>query len=484
MRDRLNQAPKKRVARIWAKFLLILLPLPIVWALANPMFASPDESSHMIRAQGVIRGDLNEPYLTDGLPGGQVECMAFYWDVTANCMKLEWGAPNTPMQSPTDTYPPLFHGLAGVTSLFFSGLVGAYAMRIWLAIVCSMIMAWAGTLLWIRRPNCWSIGGVITATTPMVVFTFATVNPSGITAALSSAIWAGGLNLSLPTSSSMKRASRITFMIAVIIFPLLRRDALAWEIVILAILATTLSRARLRELRQDRLIVGSLFVTLANMIWVWIAWAGTATDSFVSNSADHGGGSWAAGLGSVYLKILEVVGYFGWLDSPMTSETFVFLMCVLAGVITIAALGGHKPEARTTTIAFFAMLSAPVIIGAVRFPYVQGRYLFPVWIGCMLVAGQAIAAATLPTEFKKRLFRLVVISLVIAQFFAFAQNLRRYAVGHSGTWKFYQHSLWHPPMMSNLWALILAFSALVIAVISGRNIIKSENLFADNQSHY
>ena len=159
----------------------------------------------------------------------------------------------------------------------------------------------------------------------------------------------------------------------------------------------------------------------------------------------------------------------------MTSETYVFLMCVLAGVITIAALGGHKQEARTTTIAFFVMLSAPVIIGAVRFPYVQGRYLFPVWIGCMLVAGQAIAAATLPTEFKKHLFRLVVISLVIAQFFAFAQNLRRYAVGRSGTWKFYQHSLWHPPMMSNLTALVLAFSALLIAVLSGYSIVKTES---------
>lgn len=482
MSDKLNELSKRRACRIWVKFVLILLPLPIVWALANPMFASPDEPAHMIRAQGVIHGDFKGPYITDGIPGSDVECMAFYWDVTANCMKLEWGAPKTPQPSPTDTYPPLFHGLAGVSSLFFSGIVGAYAMRIWLAFICAMIMAWAGTLLWTRRPNFWSIGGLITATTPMVVFTSATVNPSGITAALSSAIWAAGLNISLPTNGTMKRASRITFMIAVVLFPLLRRDALAWEIVTLAILATTLSRARLKELRQDRLIVGSLFATMANMVWVWIAWAGTATESFVSNSADHGGGSWTAGLGSVYLKILELIGYFGWLDSPMTSETFVFLMCVLAGVISIAALGGHKKEAQTTTIAFFAMLSAPVIIGAVRFPYVQGRYLFPIWIGCMLTAGQALAAAALPTEFNKRLFRFVVISLVFVQFFAFAQNLRRYAVGRSGTWKFYQHSLWSPPMMSNLTSLVLASLALIVAVLSGRNIIRSESLLTDNQS--
>lgn len=456
------------------KFVLILLPLPVVWALANPMFASPDEASHMIRAQGAIHGDFKEPYVTDGLPAGAVGCMAFAWDVTADCMKLEWGARKTPLLSPTDTYPPLFHSLAGVSSLFFSGLVGAYAMRIWLAFICSLIMAWAGTLLWIRRPNFWSMGGLITATTPMVVFTCATVNPSGITVALSSVIWTGGLNITLPTNSTMKRASRISFMISVILFPLLRRDALAWEIVILAILATTISRTRLQELRRDRLIIGSLFVTLTNMAWVWFAWASGATDSFVSNSADHGGGSWAAGLGSLYTKILEMVGWFGWLDSPMTDVTFVFLLCVLACVISIAALGGHKTEARTTTIAFIAMVSAPIVIGAVRFPYVQGRYLFPIWIGCMLIAGQALAGSKLPEEFTKRLFRLVVVSLVIVQFFAFAQNLRRYSVGRTGTWKFYQHSMWHPPMMSNLTSLVLAFSALLVAVLSGRNIIRTE----------
>ena len=481
MPNRLNESHKRRATRIWAKFILIFFPLTVVWALANPMFASPDEPSHMIRAQGVIHGDLKSPYITDGIPKNDVDCMAFYWDITANCMKMEWGAPKTPMTSPTDTYPPLFHGLAGIPSLFLNGLVGAYATRIWLALICAMVIAWSGTLLWTRRPNYWSIGGLIAASTPMVVFTFATVNPSGITAALSSTIWAGGLNLSLPTSGTMKRASRITFMIAVVLFPFLRRDALAWEIAILAILATTLSRARLKDLRQDRLIIGSLIVTLANMVWVWIAWASTATDSFVSNSADHGGGSWAAGLGSVYLKILEVIGYFGWLDSPMTSESFVFLMSLLAGVITIAALGGHQKEARTTIIAFFGMLSAPVIIGAVRFPYLQGRYLFPIWVGCMVVAGQALAASKLPDEFNRRFFRFVSISLAVIHFVAFAQNLRRYAVGRSGTWKFYQHSMWHPPMMSNLTALILAFTALIVAVLSGRNIIKSESLKTDNQ---
>lgn len=453
-----------------------------MWALANPIFASPDEPSHMVRAQGIIKGDFKEPYLTDGLPVSQVDCMSFKWDVTADCMNMKWGNPDTLQGSSTDTYPPLFHILAGIPTLFAHGLTGAYTMRIWLALLCSSMLAWAGTLLWLRRPHFWTLGGLVAATTPTVVFTSGTVNPSGLTAAFSALIWASGLNLTLPTAGTVGRASRVTFIISVILFPLLRRDALAWELLILLILGTTLGRDRIKELCKDKLVLGSLFLTLANMIFVWFAWSGTATDSFVSNSAVHGGGSWTSALGSLYTKILEMLGWFGWLDSPMTSETFVLLLCTLSSVIGIAALGGRKGEARTVVISFITLMSVPIIIGAVRYPYVQGRYLFPIWIGCMLLSGQALTTSQLPLKLSKRLFTLVMTCLTVVQFFAFAQNLRRYAVGRSGTWKFYENSNWHPPMMSNLSSLLLVVVALTCSITFGHLIIKSMSASSSSPS--
>jgi hypothetical protein len=463
---------KHPILKIWLKFLLVALPLPVIWALANPMFASPDEPAHMVRAQGIVHGDSKEPYVTDGIPGDQVMCMVFNWDLTADCMNLRWGEKGQIQGSPTDTYPPLFHGIAGIPSLFFHGLKGAYIMRLWMALVCSSILAIAATLLWLRRQNIWSIGGVVATITPMVVFTTSTVNPSGITAALAGLIWAGGLNITKPTNTTNARLSRWAFVTSVILFPFLRRDALAWEFVVLAILASTMSRRRFSELKRDRVMVGALVAVTVNMAFVWFTWSGTATDSFVSNSASHGGGSWAAGLGSLYTKILEMIGWFGWLDSPMTSESWVLLLCLLFGVISIAASGGEKSLSRTLVITVSTLVLAPVIIGTVRYPYVQGRYLLPLWVGCGMLAGQALAESDLPKLFLKRIFQLFVGLIAIVQFFAFAQNLRRYAVGRTGSWRFFQNPSWHPPMMSNLTALICALIAILISLFAIRSIAR------------
>ena len=457
---------------IWLKFLLVVLPLPLVWALANPMFASPDEPAHMVRAQGIIRGDFKEPYITDGIPGGQITCLSFKSDTTANCMTLDWGSKGEVQGSPTDTYPPLFHAVAGIPSLFFKGIYGAYIMRIWMAVVCSSMFAMAAALLWLRRQHIWSLGGAVATMIPMVVFTSATVNPSGITSALASLIWASGLSITKPTHTTNARLSRSTFVAAAILFPLLRRDALAWEFVILAIIGSTLTVKRIVELKSDRVIIASLAIVICNMIFVWFTWAGTATDSFVSNSAVQGGGSWASGLGDLYRKILELTGWFGWLDSPLSNEIWTILMCVLFFLVLVGVTGGEKTFARSLAFAFSALLLAPAIIGAIRFPYVQGRYLLPLWVGCAILAGQALAESNLPTIFLQRIFKVFIGLMAVVQFFAFTQNLRRYAVGRTGTWKFIQHSNWHPPMMSNLVALLLMILAISISIFSIRSFSK------------
>ena len=474
--------PSQSLFRTWVKFLLVVLPLPLVWALANPMFASPDEPAHMIRAQGIMHGDTRSPYATDGVPGNEVVgCMSFQWDVTANCMDLTWGPEGQVQESATNNYPPLFHAIAGIPSLIFQGLVGAYAMRLWLVAVCASIFAWAGTLLWARRKHCWSLGGLIMGLTPMVLFVIATVNPSGLSTALASVIWASGINITRPTLGTHFWASRATFVTALVLFPFLRRDSFGWEILILILLAVTLSRSRIFELKKDRVVLGALLLTVVSMTWVWFSWSGSATESFVSNGIEQNGGSMAAGLGSLYTKILEMIGWFGWLDSPMTDVTFVFLMCLLSLVLMVGVLGGQKVLARSAGATFVALLLSPVLIGTIRYPYVQGRYLLPLWIGCMLIMGQALGESNLPELFVKRLFKMSIGAMALIQFFAFAQNLRRYSVGRTGTWKYFQHANWHPPMMSNLVALEFAICAILISILGMRLILQSQSFHEASQ---
>ena len=458
-----------KISKIWWLAFVAILPISFIWALSNPMFASPDEPAHMVRAQGVIRGDFSEPYLTDGIPTEAVTCMNFKPDVTADCMDLVWSDPNVPRFSPTDTYPPLFHLLAGIPSLVVHGLGGAYVMRLWLAVLCSAGFALAASILFQRSPSRWTILSVAMTLTPMVVFTSATVNPSGITAALSSVLWASGISLIRPGVKTQPSLVRGAFLGSAIVFPLLRRDALAWELIVFIVLIGYGNRERFAELRRDRTVVVSLIATFALMLVTWFAWSSTASDSFVSNSASHGGGSWHSSIGNVYTYFLQMIGWFGWLDSPMSSEMFVLLLSTLAIFITLAVTTDTNPERRTTGMLLVALFLVPILIGAIRYPYLQGRYLFPIFTGLCLIAGQALAGTATTLVPQVRTIRILASLLAISHFFAFAQNLRRYAVGRTGSWDFWREAAWSPPMFTNSIALFLAFSSIVwAACISGR----------------
>lgn len=464
-------AGSKSVAGLWAMFFAAIIPLSVVWSLTNPMFASPDEPAHMVRAQGVIRGDFKEPYDTDGVPTQAVTCMSFKWDITADCMDLSWSDKTSERDSPTDTYPPLFHLVAGLPTLVTHELIGAYSMRIWLAVVCCSLFALSGALLMSRSGDRWALSGLIMALSPMVIFASSTVNPSGITAALSSLIWSSGLCVLLPKGNCPSRLAKTCLIVGLVLFPLLRRDALAWEVLMLVFLAGLLDKTNISRIYKDRSLIGALVLTSINMMWVWMTWSSTATESFISNAAATDGASWASGFGQVYTYILQMIGWFGWLDSPLISETFVILMVLLGAFLILGAASGPTRESRLVIAMSAGLVLVPTAIGIVRYPYLQGRYLFPLYIGLMLFTGQSISRAELPERLGRRLFSILVGLMAFVQFSAFAQNLRRYAVGRTGSWKFYSKSNWHPPMMTNLTALILAFAALLISIVMFRLIL-------------
>lgn len=450
---------KSGFARVWLQIFLALVPISTIWALANPMFASPDEPAHMVRAQGAIRGDFSEPYLTDGIPGDEVACMMFDSNITADCMDLSWRKSSTPQGSSTNNYPPLFHLVAGVPSLFVHGLLGAYIMRVWMVLVCSLLISLAGAILFSRLPKRWTMIGFALSLTPMVIFTIATINPSGLTVALSSLIWATGISLIRPRGSAPPNVVRSAFIISLILFPFLRRDALAWQVLILGILACLVSRRRALELLRDRIIVISLLITALSMSVVWFTWSSDATESFVSNSAASALGGWGAGIGSLYSYTLQLIGLFGWLDSPMTNEMWAIYSGMLFLGLFLGLSSSPSRERQVLALSAVMLYLAPSVIGAVRYPYVQGRYLFPIFIGVFFLVGQ-VNALNEDGPTSERFLRIFAPLFLILHFFAFAQNLRRYAVGRTGSWNFWRESMWHPPMMSNSVTMLLAIVSL------------------------
>ena len=419
----------------WRRWLLIfccIIPIVVTWALCNPMFGMNEEPAHIIRAQGAVRGDFSDPYITDGVPGEQYNCV-FRQGQTADCMNLTWLPDGTVQSSPTNNYPPLFHLIAGVPSIFFSGLLGVYLMRIWLAVVCVAILAWAVKLLLDRSPTRWTLLGVSVGCTPMAIFCMSGVAPSGLTFASAAVLWASGLNVLIPSSSTIRQQSQVTFIAASLLFPFLRRDAFLWEVLVLFCLLSMVSFTHLKQLSKLRSTWVALLGIFASMIAVWTIWGSKATDSFVSNSSSHFGGSWKSGIGQLYSYILMLIGNFGWNSTWMSSEMLVTCMVTVCTLLFIALASSNRYLARGLLVAIAFFFVAPVAIGAVRSYYIQGRYLFPIWIGIFILAGQAIHKSYFPEFFELRFFKIAIGIQMVYHLFAFAQNQRRYTVGQTGT---------------------------------------------------
>ena len=453
--------------RRWLLLVVAFLPFVALWSLANPLFASPDETTHMVRAQSISAGKFDSPFVTDGLPIRAAECIAFQSEVSAACQDLTWDPAGTEYELPTENYPPFFHAVAALPALITSGIWGAYVMRLWLAILCVVLLAWAGALTTRPGDSPWLLTGLCLAVVPMGVFTMSTVNPSGLGTAFTALLVAGLLSLRTTRAGAPEVLGAIS--VGLIGMALVRRDGVIWVLAIALVFAPGLIRqfrpSRDWIPRGRRAVMSLAAITVVVYMSFWFA--GPTIAAFLRNRQEAGGTNpWEAAR-YIRFYLTQLVGTFGWLDSPMGEEAFLVAM-IVAGFIVILGLGGtDRLAAASTAIALALLLTAPVAFGMIRFPYLQGRYLLPIWVCLMLVAAKSAALGGLDPAQSRRLTRLLLGCWLVVHMVGFLQNLRRYAVGRSGSWGSILGAEWHPPMMPN-WvvvALLLGCSICMIAVI-------------------
>ena len=106
---------------------------------------------------------------------------------------------------------------------------------------------------------------------------------------------------------------------------------------------------------------------------------------------DGGGTSWWEAAKFLRGYLSQVVGVLGWLDSPIGEEA-LWVALVIAGFLVLVGIGSdNRRAALATTLGLIALFVSPVVIGMIQFPYLQGRYLLPIWIGTAVLAGAAAA---------------------------------------------------------------------------------------------
>ena len=488
-------------------FVLVFLNMA-AWSLATPLFAAPDESAHVIHAAAVVRGQIIGTPVR-GSPITSVTVSAFVADgvVDPLCFLFKTGVPascapplttNTkPVVTTTSVgrYPPLYYAVVGLPSLVTVSTTGIYLMRLVNAVMCALFIGLAVVCITTWSKRWFLLVGVLLALTPMVVYLGGVVNPNGPEVCEAVCVWTSGLVLVLERADAPPRGLVVIVAVSTSVLVLTRGLSPLWVVLILLILGFLAGRRRALDLLRMRSLKISLAIIAACGIAA-VAWIIAAH----SNSLAFGGPMLPAHEGSLDTLfnifgytgtwIQQMIGVFGYLDTPAPLATF-FVWYVAIGFMVLLALSSSAPRSAIALLGLVAIVVlVPVVIsyhGVHRFGIVwQGRYILPMAVGIPILSTALIDAAGAIARFRVRISVIFCICIGIGDFAAFFTSQRRYASGLPGPIDPAQGT-WGPPLGNNLmtiWSLVA--TALLVAAVAfavSRSQVDKTSLLRTNGPH-
>ena len=478
--------------RVWLVSFLFVTILGVLWGLANPPFSGPDEPAHVIRANAVdhgqLTGDEQSPKRT-APPGTQdllvvrapsiygstnEACFAFQKEVPASCLLFEGPSHDTDLPTSSARHPPAYYAVVGVVSwLHRPGTGVVYLMRFVGALITGAFVATAITVL--RRSAAPTLvsAGLLLALTPMVLFLSGVVNPSVPEIAASLAFWVAGLVL---VSGSHERVDKrlITVMgISGCTLALSRQLGPLWlALIALAMLAMT-SRQLLSNLVRSNwvrlwagLAVASAF---SQLLWDAIVRPLEVVSPGQNRTHFETADVLRSVLGASFNRDREMIGRFGWLDTPAPTLTWLPWLAAVGFFVFLALMWARRRDVVILVGLLIAIILVPALLESSQYDNVggffwQGRYTLPLAVGLPILATIVLASTERGRRFaNRRLLFAIGIVVSVAHVLAFAQNLRRYSVGYDGAIQFWKNPQWSPPVSPAL--LTIGYTIVVIGFV-------------------
>lgn len=465
-------------------FLLLcgaLLAVVTAQNLGTPRNAGPDEPAHIVRGAGLVRGqvfgesygdwlDGNTPLdagpsdIANADPGSDAvrvydvpwwvaqpsaACYARQPDVPAACSTIDDAAAASSSGrngalSTAAAYPIWGHILPGLATLVVTGSSALWLARLFhAAIPVVLIAATLAHLLGGRRQA--AASAVLVATTPMVLFLMAVVNPSGIAVAGAIAMWVAGDDLHRTGRHGSPQQSWPWLFpagFAALVLP--RDDGLIWAALIVAVLALVWRRNPIDVWRvlpnPTRIVLGAVSVMGA-------AWAVLTGGDLVPVDRPATGIEFAEIVvqrtGS---HLREAVGVVGWLDTPLPESMYAlwFFTAGLVVMIALVARAYRRVVGSAAALGLFVVVAwvLEIVQGRTAGLFWQGRYALPMLIGMVLVAGLSVDADRKIGEVASAAPGLLALVVWNVSFF---QQLRRWGVGQSGSIRPWAWDTWDAP---------------------------------------
>jgi hypothetical protein len=470
----------------WTCFGLLSI-VTVLWSVAMPLFSSPDEQAHQIRAASLARGELLGRRLEGGelpltrvlsprsLQLGFITCFAYRPEQTADCQ-----TPSTRDEGDAQAntyvghYPPTYSLPVGLVGRAAGGAYEPGLQRLGGALLCSALLASAVLSLRSWRGGPAALAFVL-ALTPMTLFLSGTVNPNGFETAAALLLWASALPLLARPSEASKRLV-VRTAVAAGALVLTRPLSPVWlaVIAVLVLLATPWPALR-ASLLDRRLQVGAAAVVGSGLAAV--AWILGADALRVIEASDPERPTTLADAveGSLSYKIEQLpalVGNFGWVDNPVAAASGWFWLGAVTLLALLAVAAGKIRRTLAIALCLALMFVVPVGLEASQageIGYVwQGRYSLPLFVGIPLLAAWALEHRA-PTVGRRRLEVLLVLLTLAAHWWALVGALARYTVGE-GRGLGLLDPVWDPPLPPLLLVSLYAVALAALGVVLLRSV--------------
>ena len=175
------------------------------------------------------------------------------------------------------------------------------------------------------------------------------------------------------------------------------------------------------------------------------------------------------GLKNIDGYLANMLGHFGWVDTPLPTWAYVCLGAfMLFPVLTALALGSRRDRLVLVGLSVFCFLT-PLIIQANQAKYIgyvwQGRYFLPLVMGVLVLSGFTVRRAftAAPAGWSTKLLATLAVGLMAVQFDAFIVNHHRYQAGLNGPWLSDLPNEWNAPVPTPV--LVIAFAVQLAALV-------------------
>ena len=265
-------------------FVLFLL-LGGLWSVITPLYGSPDEPAHVIRAESVVRGQIlgkqvpHSGSLQVTVPAflarsTRDHCFAFHATVPASCMHLDGTPPGTrKLLTSAGRHPPTYYAIVGLPSLLVVSNTGLWLMRLLSLALCAALVALAVSTAARYLRGTLATVGIAIAVTPMVFFLAGVVNPNGLEIAAALATWVGAVAVVSQPAGALDPRLLDRLGIATVALILCRQLGLLWVAIVagsaLLLGGIGLVQRLWRERRARRWLGALTVVGVAQLAWIF-----------------------------------------------------------------------------------------------------------------------------------------------------------------------------------------------------------------------